>query len=195
VAIEASERIGARPYLALAQGAYGTMLARRGATLDRQRARQLLSDALQSAQELGMNQLYDEVVAIQAGLPRDPIWPQSQLDPFAGDPSTAVFRREGEYWTIGFQRVVIRLRDTKGLRYLQSLLAAPGQQFYVLDLAAETNWPAERARANVSKSLRSCLRRIEQSHPALAAHLVMSVRTGYFCSYQPDPRVPVEWRT
>jgi hypothetical protein len=101
----------------------------------------------------------------------------------------------GEYWTIGFQRVVIRLRDTKGLRYLQSLLAAPGQQFHVLDLAAETNWPAERARANVSKSLRSCLRRIEQSHPALAAHLVMSVGTGYFCSYQPDPRVPVEWRT
>ncbi|MGB8961115.1 MAG: adenylate/guanylate cyclase domain-containing protein [Pseudonocardiaceae bacterium] len=195
VAIETSERIGARPYLALAQGAYGTMLARRGATLDRQRARQLLSDALQSAQELGMNQLYDEVVAIQAGPPRDPLWPQSQLDPFAGDPSAAVFRREGEYWTIGFQRVVIRLRDTKGLRYLQSLLAAPGQQFHVLDLAAKTNWPAERARANVSKSVRSCLRRIEQSHPALAAHLVMSVRTGYFYSYQPDPRVPVEWRT
>ncbi len=195
VAIETSERIGARPYLALAQGAYGTMLARRGATLDRQRARQLLSDALQSAQELGMNQLYDEVVAIQAGLPRDPIRPQSQLDLFADDPSAAVFRREGEYWTIGFQRVVIRLRDTKGLRYLQTLLAAPGQQFHVLDLAAETNWPAERARANVSKSLRSCLRRIEQSHPALAAHLVMSVRTGYFYSYQPDPRVPVEWRT
>jgi tetratricopeptide (TPR) repeat protein len=195
VAIETTERIGARPYLALAQGAYGAMLARRGATLDRQRARQLLADALRWAKELGMNQLYDEVVATQAGLPRDPIWPQSQLDPLAGDPSAAVFQREGEYWTIGFQRVVIRLRDTKGLRYLRTLLAAPGQQFHVLDLAAETNSPAERARANVSKSLRSCLRRIEQSHAALGAHLATTVKTGYFCSYQPDPRVPVEWRT
>ena len=195
VAIETSERIGARPYLALAQGAYGTMLARRGATLDRQRARQLLSGALESAQELKMNQLYDEVVAIQSGLPRDPIWPQSQLDPFASDPSAAVFLPEGEYWTIGFQRVVIRLRDTKGLRYLQTLLAAPGQQFHVLDLAAGTDLPAERVRANVSKSLRSCLRRIEQSHPALGAHLATTVKTAYFCSYQPDPRVPVEWRT
>jgi predicted ATPase/class 3 adenylate cyclase len=195
VAIETSERIGARPYLALAQGAYGAMLARRGATLDRQRARQLLADALQSAQELGMNQLYDEVVATQACLPRDPIRPQSQLDPFAGDPSAAVFRREGEYWTIGFQRVVIRLRDTKGLQHLRKILAAPGQQFHVLDLAAEANSPAERARANVSKSLRSSLRRIERSHPVLGAHLATTVKTGYLCSYQPDPRVPVKWRT
>ncbi|MGH3602157.1 MAG: ATP-binding protein [Pseudonocardiaceae bacterium] len=190
VAIMAATRIGARPYLALAQGAYGAMLARRGATLDRQRARQLLADALQAAKKLGMNQLYDEVVAIQAGLLPDPIVTESQLDP-----SAAVFRHEGEYWTIGFQRVVIRLRDTKGLQYLRKLLAAPGQQFHVLDLAAETNSPAERARANVSKSLRSCLRRIEQAHPALGAHLATTVRAGYFCSYQPDPHTPVEWRT
>ncbi|HEX6403315.1 MAG TPA: adenylate/guanylate cyclase domain-containing protein [Pseudonocardiaceae bacterium] len=47
---------------------YGAMLARRGATSDRRRARKLLADALHAAQELGMNQLYDEVVAVQAGL-------------------------------------------------------------------------------------------------------------------------------
>ncbi len=39
------------------------MLARRGATSDYQRARQLLADALNTAKELGMNQLYDEVIA------------------------------------------------------------------------------------------------------------------------------------
>ena len=32
VALESAEWIGVRPYLALTQGAYGTMLARRGAT-------------------------------------------------------------------------------------------------------------------------------------------------------------------
>jgi predicted ATPase/class 3 adenylate cyclase len=195
VALESTKRIGARPYLALTQGAYGAMLARRGATLDRQRARQLLADALQAAQELGMNQLYDEVVAARDGLPPDPVWLQSQLEPFAGDPSAAVFRCEGEYWTIGFERVVIRLRDTKGLRYLRKLLAAPGQQFHVLDLAVGTNSPAQQARSNVSKALRACLKRIERVHPALGAHLVQTVRTGYFCSYQPDPCAPIQWQT
>jgi predicted ATPase/class 3 adenylate cyclase len=105
VALEATERIGARPFLALTQGAYGDMLARRGATLDRQRARELLADALKTAQQLGMNQLYDEVVAAR-----------ELLD--AGPDSAAVFRREGEYRTISFQRIMIRLKDTKGLQYL-----------------------------------------------------------------------------
>jgi hypothetical protein len=44
------------------------MLARRGATSDYQRARQLLADALNTAKELGMNQLYDEVIAARGGL-------------------------------------------------------------------------------------------------------------------------------
>jgi predicted ATPase/class 3 adenylate cyclase/tetratricopeptide (TPR) repeat protein len=191
VALEASERIGARPYRALTQGAYGAMLARRGATLDRQRARQLLADALQTAQQLGMNQLYDEVLATLARMPADPRW--LELD--RSTDSAAVFRREGEYWTIGFQRIVIRLKDTKGLQYLQKLLTAPGQQIHVLDLAAGTDLPPPRARANVGKSLRACLKRIEQAHPALREHLAATVRTGYFCSYQPDPHAPIEWRT
>jgi hypothetical protein len=180
VALNDAQRIGARPYLALTQGAYGAMLARRGATLDRQRARQLLADALRAAEELGMNQLYDEVIAARA-----------QLDP--GSP--AVFCREGEYWTIGFQGIVIHLKDTKGLQYLQALLTAPGRQFHVLDLAAGTGSPPRRARDNISKSLRACLKRIEQTHPALGAHLATTVRTGYFCSYQPNPGTRVDWRT
>ena len=51
----------------------------------------------------------------------------------------------------------------------------------------------ERARSAVSKSLRACLKRIEEVHPPLGAHLATTVRTGYFCSYKPDP--PVQWRT
>jgi hypothetical protein len=68
VALELTERVGARPYLALTQGAYGAMLARHGATSDRRRAKQLLADALQAAQALGMNQLYAEVVAARVEL-------------------------------------------------------------------------------------------------------------------------------
>ena len=54
------------------------------------------------------------------------------------DPSVDghVFRREGSYWTIAFEGSVVRLRDSKGLRYLARLLANPGVEFHVLDLAA-----------------------------------------------------------
>ncbi|MGB8996559.1 MAG: adenylate/guanylate cyclase domain-containing protein [Pseudonocardiaceae bacterium] len=200
LAIEAAARIGARPYLALAQGAYGAMLARRGATLDHQRARQLLADALQAAQKLGMNQLYDEVVAAQTGLLPAPLVTESQLGSLPEDIlGAAVFRLDGEYWTIAFEQTIIRLKDTKGLRYLRSLLAAPGREFHVLDLATGTTSsadpPAKRARSNVTKSLRACLKRIETAHPALGAHLATTVTMGYLCSYRPDPHVPAEWRT
>jgi predicted ATPase/class 3 adenylate cyclase len=71
VALEITKRTGARPHLALAQGAYGAMLARRGGASDRQRARQLLAAALETAEQLEMKQVCTEVVAAQALL--DPV--------------------------------------------------------------------------------------------------------------------------
>src|SRR5262245_34267159 len=47
---------------------------------------------------------------------------------------TAGMRREGEFWTIVFDGQVCRLRDSKGLRYLEHLLGHPGSEFHVLDL-------------------------------------------------------------
>ena len=44
------------------------------------------------------------------------------------------FRREGEYWTVGYGRNSFRLKDTKGLGYLAHLLRHPGVEFHVLDL-------------------------------------------------------------
>src|SRR6202050_1131529 len=45
-----------------------------------------------------------------------------------------VFRKEGEYWTVGYGGKTFRLRDTKGLGYLAHLLRHPGVEFHVLDL-------------------------------------------------------------
>ena len=45
-----------------------------------------------------------------------------------------VFRREGDYWTIAFDAAVVRLRDAKGLRYLEPLLRHPGRSFHVAEL-------------------------------------------------------------
>lgn len=47
---------------------------------------------------------------------------------------TALFRREGEYWTVVFGGRTSRFKDSKGLRWLRVLLTAPGREFHVLDL-------------------------------------------------------------
>jgi pimeloyl-ACP methyl ester carboxylesterase len=183
---------------------------------------------------------------------------------------TNLFRRDGEYWTVSYQGLVVTLRDTKGLRDLGRLLAEPGREFHVLDLMAEgtgarsippsqaaeaglaiQGWgepvidqaarahyrrriseleqeleeaqergggeakveardeldaliteltaayglagrprrspdPVERARKAVSRRLRHAMSRIARAHPRLGRHLSASIRTGMFCSYQPE---------
>jgi tetratricopeptide (TPR) repeat protein len=53
---------------------------------------------------------------------------------------------------------------------------------------------AERARVNVTRAIKSALARIENESPALGSHLQRTVRTGTFCCYLPDPRLPVPWQ-
>ncbi len=59
----------------------------------------------------------------------------------------------------------------------------------------EAGSPAERARVSVTKVVRATIRRIEGSDPALSHHLQTTVRTGTFCTYAPDTRHPLVWRT
>jgi pimeloyl-ACP methyl ester carboxylesterase len=183
---------------------------------------------------------------------------------------TNLFRRDGEYWTVGYRGLVVTLRDSKGLRDLGRLLANPGREFHVLDLMADgtgarsippsqaaeaglaiQGWgepvidqaarvhyqhriteleqeieeaqeqgggeasaaareeldalitqltaayglagrprrapdPIERARKAVSRRLRHAMSRIARAHPRLGRHLGASIRTGMFCSYEPE---------
>jgi tetratricopeptide (TPR) repeat protein len=46
---------------------------------------------------------------------------------------------------------------------------------------------AERARKTVTARIRDTLRRLDESHPALAAHLRAAVSTGATCRYDPPP--------
>src|SRR5262249_59698661 len=48
---------------------------------------------------------------------------------------------------------------------------------------------AERARVNVSRTIGAVVKKIAAGSPALGQHLTAAIRTGYFCSYAPDPRV------
>jgi hypothetical protein len=52
---------------------------------------------------------------------------------------------------------------------------------------------AERARLNVTRAVKSALRRIAESNPELAAHLGATVHTGTVCVYSPEYRAP-RWR-
>jgi len=183
---------------------------------------------------------------------------------------TALFRPEGEFWTIAFEGEAFRLRETKGLSYIAALLREPGRELHALDLLAAQptedeprppgsdagpildtqakaqyrarleeladelreaeQWndrervtrateereaiaqelaaavglggrdrkaasDAERARVNVTRSIKAALERIAEHSPTLGRHLEVTLRTGQYCSYIPDPRAPVRWET
>jgi tetratricopeptide (TPR) repeat protein len=202
-----------------------------------------------------------------------------------------VFRKEGEYWALGYGGKAFRLKETKGLGYLAHLLRHPAVEFHVLDLVggiasrqegdkttqsiqglpqraedlekagihvttlgdagemldeqakaayrrrlselreeldeakefgnveraeqAEQEIDAlskelaravglggrsrraasasERARQTVAKTIKATVERVAQSDAALADILSRCIRTGNFCSYQPDPDFPIAW--
>ena len=122
-----------------------------------------------------------------------------------------MFRLEGEYWTIVFRGRLIRLRDSRGLRYLANLLRHPGRPIPAVELVATADGSrrprplpsegkfaardreVERARLTVTKGIRASLERIAAAHPSLAAHLHATVRRGYVCVYTPDPQSRVAW--
>jgi hypothetical protein len=118
---------------------------------------------------------------------------------------TPVFRREGDYWTIAYDTAVVRLKDAKGLRYLEPLLRHPGRSFHVAELirlaagpdacrlasAVESADAAERARKAVTNRIRQTLARIANVHRALGLRLHNTVHTGTRCTYTPER--PTKW--
>jgi len=53
--------------------------------------------------------------------------------------------------------------------------------------------PAERARKAVGMRIRATIDKLERELPAVGRHLRHAVRTGAFCSYEPEQ--PLQWRT
>jgi len=52
---------------------------------------------------------------------------------------------------------------------------------------------SERARQSITKTIKAVLERIAQSDAGLGDNLSTSVKTGTFCSYEPDPEYPIAW--
>jgi tetratricopeptide (TPR) repeat protein len=268
-AVQMNEHMGATPWVAHSRHDWARALLDRDGPGDRERAAELLSEARRTAHELGMVILEERIgeAITELGGP-----PDQRPVAVGGRPS--VFRREGEYWSISFDGQSFRLRDSKGLRYLAVLLAAPGREVHALELvgserggaarkpedlpsvegdaggvldaeakkayrrrieeleaeaqeAREWNDPAraakaeeeleflvhelagavglggrdrrtrsaaERARVNVTRAIKAALDRIDEHSAALGRHLASTIRTGIYCSYAPDPRVPITWQ-
>ena len=202
-----------------------------------------------------------------------------------------IFRKEGEFWTVGYVGNAFRLRDTRGLGYILHLLRHPTVEFHVLDLfggiasqreedettqsvrglprgdedlekagihvtrlgdagemlddqaklAYRRRLPelreelenanelgnveraeqmedeigartrelsravglggrnrraasaSERARQTITKTIKSVVERIVRSDAQLGDILSRCIKTGTFCSYQPDPDFPIAW--
>jgi hypothetical protein len=140
---DAIARLGhleARPMLARAQYELGRTLLARGRTEDRPRAGALLGEARALAASLDMPGLLRLVDArtgeIASAAPAALVLP-------AGAPAApATFAAgislvlAGEYWTLtGSGGRDLRLKDSLGLQYLARLVAAPGREIHVLELA------------------------------------------------------------
>jgi hypothetical protein len=199
----------------------------------------------------------------------------------------SVFFKQGDYWTIHYQGQIARLKATRGLQCLASLLRHPDREFHVseliavvggepvasvarlangtckddgnqvraarfqdagpiLDARAKVEYrrrladlqgeledaerlndaeragrarqemdsiadqlavavglggrnrraasQAERARSTVTKRIKDSIDKIAEAMPPLGRHLAARIKTGYFCSYSPNPDRPVKWK-
>jgi hypothetical protein len=118
-AITTSERIGALVFATQARSKLADCLETRGRREDRHHATQLRQQANTAMHALGIRPIFQPATTDRR--------PQ---------PTSAVLRREGDYWTIQHSTDPIRIRNRLGMHYLARLLTEPGREFHVLDLAA-----------------------------------------------------------
>jgi tetratricopeptide (TPR) repeat protein len=129
LAMERCKRLGARAIAARVLYEHATMLVARGAEEDFAGATTRLSDAERICRELDLPGVLQKVTAFAQSIPdRHPAGHDAALQ--------ALFRRKGEFWDVQYGCELTRLRDTKGLRYLATLLSAPRRDIHVLELVA-----------------------------------------------------------
>jgi hypothetical protein len=147
-ALECNMRLGSPPLVARTRVEYAELLMTRDAAGDRLLATELLERALAAARELGMRPLERRAADLLTltGAARVPTVRDEH----------GVLRQEGEVWAIEHAGAVLRLRDTKGMRYLARLLDEPGLDVPALELVA-TAAPADAARAREGLEFRGVM--------------------------------------
>jgi hypothetical protein len=133
------ERIGSRPFLAWTQLAHSRLLLCQDGGARRGEAAVLATSALRIAEELGM----DRLLAKTRDLGLDDA---ATADAHERADRDAVFRNEGDVWTIAYAGTTVRLRHAKGLGDIAILLGSPGKEIHVADLIAASAGPPPEAR-------------------------------------------------
>ena len=210
-------RMDARALAGLALRERARMLVARGEEGDAAAAAQVCGRALATAQALGMAGLEAQARALLAGLPDAPAAAHAPAPagatasapasaPGPGEPRAAqgasrvaVFERAGDAWRVGCEPDTTLLRHSKGMGQLARLLAAPGRAFSAVELLGRAGPAgdaahAERARLNVTRSLRGAVRRVAEHDAVLGRELDASIRTGSSPRYDPPPRGATQWR-
>ena len=121
-----NEGMGARPWTTRTRSDLARALRARGRTDDLARAAQLLARVRAESEDLGMVALLAQLEREGGEVPR--------TRAASAAPVEHRFHREGEYWLVEFDGNSVRVRDTKGMRYLARLLSEPGRELHVLDL-------------------------------------------------------------
>jgi hypothetical protein len=146
--------MGAGPWVAHTQYAFAVMLMKRNQSRDQEHAIELLDTVVRTCEELAMPALrtkgsaaLNEMGVVTSTMPVEvgavadrtsPIrqtespTPAGRYEPASAEDGT--FRLDGEYWTVGYDGRVLRLKDSKGLRVLSRLLSNPGRPYAALDL-------------------------------------------------------------
>jgi tetratricopeptide (TPR) repeat protein len=169
-AMERCSRLGARAVTARVLYERSRMLLARDDGGDHARAVELLGQAEAICRELDLPGISKRLTALT----------QTERPEGVQSAAGAVFRREGDYWTLAYRGELARLRDAKGLRYLACLLRHPGRELHVLELVRQVEGsPAEpaqglrRADADAAALGRS---RLEEAEPLLDAQARQAYR-------------------
>jgi hypothetical protein len=123
-ALELCHRLGARAIRARVLLEHAHALLARGGDGDRDRSLDDLDEAASICEDLQLTGIARRISDVRGG-----------AEPTSAAPlSEAVFRREGQYWTVAYEGRTARLHDLRGLRYIADLLASPGREFHALEL-------------------------------------------------------------
>jgi tetratricopeptide (TPR) repeat protein len=104
---------------------------------DAAQAREKLGGALELYRRNGAAVGWEERAREELDAAGKPVAAAGSLSSRAANTMT----RQGDYWTIVFEGHTTRLRNSKGLEHLAVLLAGPGQELHVLELAAAVGAP------------------------------------------------------
>lgn len=131
---EHCEALGARGIVPRVLYEHARMLRARSGVGDEQAAAANLDEAAALSEELGIPGLFERIESLR------------EASPTAAAP--ALFRREGEIWTIDYEGSAFRLRDVKGLRYIAFLLGSPTREIHAVELAQAVEGVSEQAHAD-----------------------------------------------